>query len=87
VDKKRLKRQQAVLQMLLRETRQAAGLRQQDLAERLGEPQPFVSRYESGERRLTILELRWICEILGVPFLLFVQQLEQRLSDETDASR
>ncbi len=53
-----------------------AGLRQADLARKLGEPQSFVSKYESGERRLDVLELRQLCTILGVSLAEFVCQLE-----------
>jgi len=72
---------QAVLQVLLREIRQEAGLRQQDLATRLGEPQSFVSKYESGERRLDVLELRQITAALGVPLVEFIRRLEERLQE------
>lgn len=61
---------------LMRQMRVDAGLRQADLARRLGEPQSFVSRYESGDRRLDILELRRICETLGVSLTEFVARLE-----------
>jgi len=61
---------------LLRQMRLDAGLRQEDLADKLGEPQSFVSRYESGERRLDVLELRRICRLLGVSFTEFVRKLE-----------
>lgn len=61
---------------LLRAIRAEAGLRQADLADRLGEPQSFVSRYESGERRLDILELRRVCEATGVTLVEFVMRLE-----------
>jgi len=53
-----------------------AGLRQADLAERLRKPQSFVSRYESGERRLDVLELWQICAVLGVSLAEFVRRLE-----------
>lgn len=53
-----------------------AGLRQVDLAKKLSEPQSFVSRYESGERRLDVLELRKICLALGVSLTDFVERLE-----------
>ena len=45
---------QAQLQALLRDIRTEAGLRQVDLAQRLGQPQSFASKYESGERRLDV---------------------------------
>jgi len=46
---------------LLRQVREEAGLRQIDVAERLDQPQSFVSKYESGERRLDLLELELVC--------------------------
>jgi len=61
---------------LLREKRREAGLRQADLAKRLGQPQSFVSKYESGERRLDILELHRICHALGLTLTEFVRQFE-----------
>jgi len=71
--------QQKALLSLLREVRSDAGLRQVDLAERLGQPQPYVSRYESGERRLDILELRQVCDAVGITLEEFVARLEKRL--------
>lgn len=62
---------------LVRQMRLDAGLRQVDLAKRLGEPQSFVSRYESGERRLDVLELRRICTALGVSLADFINRLEE----------
>lgn len=73
--------QQEKLQELLRALREEAGLRQVDLANLLEEPQPFVSRYERGERRLDILELRKICTVLGVKLREFVDRLETLLND------
>ena len=45
------------LGQLLVEARQAAGLTQAELAARLRRPQSYVSKYESGERRLDVIEL------------------------------
>jgi transcriptional regulator with XRE-family HTH domain len=42
---------------LLTELRKERGLLQQDLADRLGRTQAFVSRVESGVRRLDLIEL------------------------------
>ena len=64
---------------LLRQIRLDAKLRQVDLAKRLGQPQSFVSKYESGERRLDILELRSLCKAVGITLEQFVAKLEQRL--------
>ena len=75
-------KERGILQELLRQIRQSAGLRQQDLAARIGEPQSFVSKYESGERRLDVLELRQICVAVGLPFATFIQRLEALLSSK-----
>jgi len=53
-----------------------AGLRQGDLAEKLGQSQSFVSKYESGERRLDLLELQQICRVVGLSLAQFVQRFE-----------
>jgi transcriptional regulator with XRE-family HTH domain len=71
--------EQEKFQQLLRQIRLGAGLRQSDLAERLGQPQSFVSKYESGERRLDLLELRRVCQAVGVSLIDFVSRLESVL--------
>ncbi len=56
----------------LRDARKDAGLSQQEVARRLRRPQSFVSAYESGDRRIDVLEFLRIaratnadaCEIL-----------------------
>lgn len=65
------------LSRLLRETREAAGLRQADVAEKLRKPQPFVSRYEAGQRRLDLVELEEVCRVLGVRLREFVKKFEK----------
>ena len=62
---------------LLREVRTEAGLRQTELAERLRKPQSFVSKYESGERRLDLIELREVCQALGIRLVDFVKRFEK----------
>ena len=71
--------QQRHLQEVLRQARIDAGLRQIDLAKRLSQPQSFVSKYESGERRLDLIELRKICKALGISLGDFVRKLESVL--------
>lgn len=65
---------------LLRRVRREAGLTQVDLARRIGEEQTFVSKFERGERRLDILELRHICRALGVTLDAFTLRLERELT-------
>ena len=72
---------QKKLQRLLRDLREAKQLRQEDVAEALEVPQSFVSKVESGERRLDILELREVCEVLGVSLTKFCKQLEEAISE------
>ncbi len=70
---------QTKLQELLRKMRSEAGLRQADLAQRLGVPQSFVSKYESGERRLDMVEIRQVCLAVGVSLAEFVRRFEESL--------
>lgn len=70
-----------ILQSLLRQTRVDVGMRQVELADRLGVPQSFISKYESGERRLDILELRAICLALGISISEFSEMLEEKLRE------
>lgn len=81
MDKSLYSQRQVELQRLLRELREKSDLRQQDVADLIDEPQSFVSKFESGERRLDILELREVCQALGTSLAQFVGQLEKRLRD------
>jgi transcriptional regulator with XRE-family HTH domain len=65
------------LRTLLRTIRVEKGLRQVDLAERLGQPQSFVSKYENGERRLDFIEVARVCEALRISFAEFVRRFEE----------
>lgn len=66
---------------LLRRFRETAGLRQIDLAERLNRPQSFVSKYESGEKTLSFLELVEVCRALDVPLVDFVARFEKEADE------
>lgn len=74
------RKHQKALLSLLREIRVKAGLRQVDMAKALRMPQSVVSKYESGERRLDILELRQVCDVLGLTLKNFVARLERTLN-------
>ena len=60
----------------LKELRVGAHLTQQELAERLGSSQSFVTKYESGERRLVLIQLRVVCGALGVQLSKLVAEFD-----------
>ena len=45
--------------------RKSHGLTQVQVAERLGKPQSFVTKYELGERRLDVVEFLYIADVIG----------------------
>jgi transcriptional regulator with XRE-family HTH domain len=71
--------QRGRLASLLREMRVEAGLTQTDLAARIKKDQAYVSRYESGQRRLDVLEVREVCQAIGSSLEEFVKRLEKAL--------
>ncbi len=50
---------------LLVEKREASGLTQTELADKLGEYQSFVARLESGQRRVDVIEFLELARILN----------------------
>ena len=76
VDKHRTPKQRR-LQVLLREVRQQGDLTQLQLAEILGKPQSYVSKYETGERRLDLPEIEIICQAVDVDLADFVRRFQQ----------
>lgn len=72
----------ALLQEALKQIRLDAQLTQADLARRLGKPQSYVSKYESGERRLDIIEVQEVCLAVGETLSSFSQALEASFATE-----
>ena len=62
---------------LLREARESAGITQVELAKSLKVHQSFVSKIESGERCVDLVELQAICKALGISLTNFVRRYEQ----------
>lgn len=71
------RQQQEALCKLFRNVRTDVGLSQEALAKKLGKPQSFVSKYESGARRLDLLELRDVCRAMGISVGDFVRRFEK----------
>lgn len=63
------------LASLLGDLRKARGMLQQDLADRLGRPQAFVSKVESGVRRLDVVELLDFLSVLEADPHEFLDQV------------
>ena len=55
----------ALFRHCLKKRRITAGLTQRSLAARLNRPQSFVAKYESGERRIDVVEFLEIAEAVG----------------------
>lgn len=70
----------AALAALLRETREAAGLTQVQLAQKIGTSQSFITKMEVGQRRLDLIQLRTVCQALGTTLPAFVTKLEAQMS-------
>lgn len=62
----------------LARVRDAAGLSQEQLARRVGWDQTYVSKIERRVRRVDVVELIAICEVIGVEPGEFVKQLQRK---------
>jgi transcriptional regulator with XRE-family HTH domain len=56
----------------LRQARREAGMTQAEVGQRLGLRQAFISKLESGERRIDPVELARFAEIYGKPVAWFL---------------
>ena len=61
---------------MLATARKSKGLTQQQLAEQIGENQNFISKYESGERRLDFLEVAAISRPIDFNMANAVREIE-----------
>lgn len=62
------------LASLLRQVRLDANLTQLQLAEKIGQAQSYVSKYESGEQRLDLIELEAVCKAVSISLTDFVER-------------
>jgi len=68
-----------ILGEVMARVRDAAGVKQADLAARLGMPASYLSKIENGTRRLDVIELVQIAEALGVEADEIVRQVTAAL--------
>jgi transcriptional regulator with XRE-family HTH domain len=69
-----------VFRALIKQLRVSQQLTQKQLAERLGRPQSYVSKYELGERRLDFVETFLVCEALDSNVENFSAEFLSRVS-------
>jgi transcriptional regulator with XRE-family HTH domain len=69
------------LQSLLKELRKSKNIRQQELAELLGRPQSYVSKYEGGDRNIDLIELIDVAKSLDMEPTTVISDLVESLSD------
>lgn len=55
----------------LKRARIESGLSQQEVASRLNKPQSYISKIESGERRLDVVEMKKFAEVYKKPSSYF----------------
>ena len=64
--KTKLARELVVLGEVLARTRERAGVKQSELAAKLGVPASYLSKIENGTRRLDVIELIQIAEAMEI---------------------
>lgn len=79
--------QYAIFIELLRKTRVDLGVSQAALAEELGFPQTFVSKCETGIRRVDVVELQAWLRALNVDFSEFVAALTRQWDAHSTRTR
>ena len=62
---------------MLRDLRENKNVTQKELADRIDSEQTFISKIETGERRLDIIELKNICEALGEDLVAFIIRYQE----------
>ncbi len=55
----------------LKEARLKAGLNQAEVASKLSRPQSYLSKIESGERRIDVLEIKLLAQVYKKPVSFF----------------
>lgn len=53
---------------------------QVQIAEKLGRPQSFISKYERGERRVDFSEFVELADVLGIDIIAFVDDYRSALT-------
>ena len=71
---------------LMKKAREKAGLTQEQLANKLGKPQSFVSKLEKCERRIDVLEFIDVCAALGLDPAAQIRKLQRQAQGRDEVS-
>ena len=66
---------QQLIAKALADQRRAKGLSQADVAKAFGRHQPFIANIESGERRVDLVELLMIADVIGLDVHALIERL------------
>ena len=69
---------------VLKDARTKSGLKQEELAERLGRERTMISLIETGQRRVDVLEFYAIAKALGVNPTELFDELSKKLPDSIE---
>ncbi len=73
-------RHNLILIKILKTLRLQKRMSQKELATKLTTNQSFISKYESGERRIDVVELRIICKALNSSIDYVIGQMNKEIS-------
>ena len=74
MEKSRYSKEYAQLLRALRQVRKEAGLTQTEVAQHFDAHASFVSKCESGERRIDVVELAEFCRLYGIKLTDFLRK-------------
>jgi transcriptional regulator with XRE-family HTH domain len=80
MDKSIHTKQYRILIGIIREVRESRQITQERLASMLSVQQAVISKIETCERRIDLIELRQICLALGVSLASIINKFEERIS-------
>ncbi|UNG18644.1 helix-turn-helix domain-containing protein [Stutzerimonas zhaodongensis] len=75
------RREHSVFLDVLKRMRVQSGMTQAQCSAALGRPQSFMSDVERGIRRLDIVQLRDLCQVMGSDLYTLIDSFEQALSN------
>jgi len=71
--------ERAALRQILTETRDAKGIRQEELAKKLGRRQSFIAKYERADRRIEVVEFVAIARAMGADPVVLLRKLLKKI--------